>query len=101
MKVTVKLHGAAKSSSDVKAGQPLELTLSEGATAGDVLRELGGIIGEPFPSPTAGSGDTLHASLRVFVNGELSVRPDETPLSRDATTANVTVVVMSAVSGGA
>ena len=111
MKVTVKLQGMVDRVKGAQSGCPIELSLPEDATAGQVLRALGELYGEPFPVPGSAvpgsaipgseKADSLHGSLRVFVNGELSVRPDRTPLSGDAASANVTIVIMSAVAGGA
>ena len=106
VKVTVKLQGMVDRVKGAEPGCPIELSVPDEATAGQVLRALGELYGEPFPVPGSAvpgtnSDGSLHGSLRVFVNGELSVRPDRTPLSGDAAPADVTIVIMSAVAGGA
>ena len=108
VKVIVKLQGMVDRVKGATPGRPIELSLPEAATAGEVLRALGELYGEPFPVPgSAVPGSrpdaSLHGSLRVFVNGELSTRPDRTPLpgDGDAASADVTIVIMSAVAGGA
>jgi len=101
IKATVQLQGGVGNLIGVKPGQSLELSLPEGSTAGHVLRELGRRFGTPFPDPSTDLGEALHASLRVFVNDELSVRPDQTFLDNGASSSNVTVMIISAISGGA
>jgi len=101
VKVSVKLQGMVDRVKGAEPGCSIELSLPEGATAGEVLRQLGELYGEPFPVAGSDSDGSLHGSLRVFVGGELSARPDRTPLQSDASPTDVTIVIMSAVAGGA
>jgi hypothetical protein len=100
VRVTVKLQGAVGKLPGVTAGEAIELSLPDDSTAGCVLRELGGRLGEPFPGPDTESEAKLPASLRVFVNGELAAQPDRTPLNRGASSTNVMVIIMTPMMGG-
>ncbi len=97
--VTVRLHGITNRLPGNT--EPLELTLPDGATAGHVLRELGRRYGKPFPDPDLENEAACHGTLRVFVDGELSLRPDQTVLRCSEDPLDVTVVITSPVAGGA
>ncbi len=126
MRVTVKLEGAVERlvgrSNGAKAREPIDLSLPDDATAAHVLHELGDLFGEPFCASDSAAHKALPAGLRVFVDGELCLRPAQTSLARDTssprkralrdplaqrsepkergTATKVTVVVMSPISGG-
>ena len=100
MQVTVKLEGAVGRLRGAKAGEPIDLFLPDDATAAHVLRELGGLFGGPFRSSGAGSDEALPASLRLFVDGEMCLRPGQMSLARGGPSTKVTVVIMSAIAGG-
>ena len=96
MVVTVRVHGALRSAAH---GSAVALSLPECATAGDVLARLGDRFGSPFADVAASRGARLPRQIRMFVGGDLVDSRDE-PLAAHDSTAPVTVVLLSPISGG-
>jgi len=95
--VTVKLQGGARAR---VPDAPIELSLPDATTAGELLRELAGRFGEPLGSALLPPGDGLPTRLRLFVDGQLAERRDQ-PIARAGTRrARVVVVLASPVAGG-
>jgi hypothetical protein len=95
--VTVKLQGGARAG--VPEG-PIELSLPDATTTGDLLRELAGRFDEPVSSALSPPGDGLPTRLRLFVDGRLAARRDEPIATAGRSRTRVVVVLASPVSGG-
>lgn len=100
MQVAVKLHGALRRSPGDPASGRFDLSLREGSTAGELMRELAERVGKPFSEALASSDPRLPRSLRMFVDGEMIVTRDQPLAAPGASHAGVTVVLMTPVAGG-
>ena len=98
--VTVSLQGAAKSGPAGVDG-PIQMSLPDATTVGDLLRAVAEKLAEPLRSALLPSGPGLPTRLRLFVDGQLA-QGREQPIARTgARRARVVVVLASPVSGGA
>lgn len=86
--MAVKLIGAVGRAGSRPGAAGLELSLPDGATAGDLLDRLADRFGEPFRA----------AGARVFVEGQLA-RSAEQPLA-GAESRKVIVMLVSPMQGG-
>jgi hypothetical protein len=97
--VTVKLQGSARAGPVAPDG-PIELSLPDAATAGELLCEVARRLDEPLRSALLPPGDRLPTRLRMFIDGQMAERRDQ-PIARNgARQARVVVVLTSPVSGG-
>jgi len=100
VEVTVKLRGGGGAGSSAPEG-PIELSLPDATTAGDLLRELASRLSEPLCSALLPAGDALPTRLRLFIDGQMAERRDQPIASDGRGSARVVVVLASPVSGGA
>jgi hypothetical protein len=101
MTVTVTLQGALGGLGADRRPGPIDLALPDGATAGDLLRPLAERFGGALREALDAGGEKLPPSVRMFVNGELTVRRDQPLATPDASSQEVLVVLMAPISGGA
>jgi hypothetical protein len=99
VEVTVKLRGVAQAASAVPEG-PLELSMPDAATAGELLSELADRLPDPLRSALLPLGDTLPTRLRLFIDGQMAGSRDQRLFGGGARRARVVVVLESPVSGG-
>jgi hypothetical protein len=79
---------------------PIELSLPDRATAGELLSEVAGRLSEPLRSALLPSGNGLPTRLRMFIDGQMAERRDQPIAPAGATQARVVVVLASPISGG-
>ena len=98
--VTVSLQGAARSG---PAGfdSPIQMSLADGTTVGDLLRAVAEKLAEPLRSALLPAGPGLPTLLRLFVDGQLAQGGEQPITQAGARRARVVVVLASPVSGGA
>lgn len=97
--VTVKLHGGARAGPAAPDG-PIELSLPDAATAGELLSELAARVAEPIRSALLPPGDGLPTRIRLFIDGQMAERRDQPIAVNGARQSRVVVVLTSPVSGG-
>jgi hypothetical protein len=97
--VTVKLQGGTRAGAAAPEG-PIELSLPEAATAGELLRALADRFADPLRSALLPPGDGLPTRLRLFIDGQMAGSRDQRIAGGGARRARVVVVLDSPVSGG-
>ena len=100
MRVTVKLQGAVRAALGRDPSASFELALPDQATVGDLLLDVANRFGGSLREAVEAAGQELPSTLRVFVNGDLALRPSHPLLSNDAASPQVIVVIMSPMMGG-
>ena len=100
IQVTVKLQAGARAGTGAPAA-PLDLSLPDTATAGELLGELADRFAEPLRSALIPTGDGLPTRLCIFIDGQMAERHDQPIASAGRSQARVVVVLASPVSGGA
>lgn len=102
MDVTVELHGHLRQvkSAGNGGGGPLQLSLPDGATAGDLLGRIADRLGARAAAALA-KGPRLPEQVRLFVDGQIAHSCDQPLAAAGQTPSSVTVVLLSPISGGA
>jgi hypothetical protein len=93
--VTVHVHWALRSAASER---DVELSLPEGATAGDLLARLAERFGPHFGGAVSGDA-RIPREVRMFVGGDI-VASREERLAAPGGLAPVTVVLVSPIAGG-
>ncbi len=102
MTVRVKLPPAAAKAAGSPPGDAVEVQLSEGATAGDLLRVLSDRLGAPLtPTLHGGGGGGVHGSLRMFINGQLALDDSDPLTPQGEEVPQVIVLLVHPIQGGA
>jgi hypothetical protein len=97
--VTVKLRGGTRSGSAAPEG-PIEFSLPDAATAGELLRVLAERFAEPLRSALLPPGDGLPTRIRLFIDGQMAERRDQPIVGEGDRQTRVVVVLASPVAGG-
>jgi hypothetical protein len=97
--VSVRLRGGARAVAATSEA-PVEFSLPDAATAGELLCELAGRFAEPLRSALLPPGDGLPTRLRLFIDGQMAERRDQPIAGEGAHRARVVVVLTSPVAGG-